>query len=227
MSTVTAQAVHDKVVLILQDAGHDRWSSSEIVNWISLGQKQIILTRPDAGAVFRGLKLSAGTLQTLPIDAVMLLRATRNMYPDGLTPGTAVSIVSGEQLDAVSPDWHTEPRQAKVESIVYDPNSPLQFYCYPPNDGTGWIELVYAAVPPPLTLSSTLGVSDIYEGALVDYACYRTFSKDSEQAEMQTRAAAHYTAFNDAVGATAQSLGMTNPNRGNLPFDPGVQAQAK
>ena len=40
-----------------------------------------------------------------------------------------------------------------------------------------------------------LGVPDIYGNVVLDYILYRAYSKDSEFAGNQTRAASHYAAF--------------------------------
>jgi hypothetical protein len=232
MPSVLAQSIADKAILVLQDAGNTRWTLPEILGWINAGQKEIVIAKPDACTVTKAVQLASGTRQILgagaTADAVMLLRLQRNMGVDGLTPGSVVTIISGEQLDALSPDWHAEPKVAAVEHYVYDPRVPLQYYVYPPSNGSGYVEATYSAVPAAIaSLAGAITISDIFENALVDYVLYRCFAKDSEMQEQAARAVAHYQAFSSAIGANTQNLGSQNPNQETLPLNPGVPAGAK
>lgn len=232
MPTVLASAILTKAARVLNDAGYDRWSAAELLDWLNAGQKEIVIVKPDANTVTKAVQLASGTRQTLgsgsTSDAVMLIRVNRNMGTGGATPGQVITPIAGEQLDAVSPDWHSETAQATADHYVYDPRVPLQYWVYPPNTGTGYAELTYSAVPTVIAASTNaITVPDIFENALLDYVLYRAFLKDSEVQSSLARAAGHYTAFNSALGVNTQNLGAFNPNRENLPFNPSTPAEAK
>ena len=83
----------------------------------------------------------AGTRQSLPPDGVQLLDVVRNL------PGRAVRIVMREILDAQLPDWHSDAATTVVKHFCYSEQNLKTFYVYPPNTGTGTVELVYSAAP--------------------------------------------------------------------------------
>jgi hypothetical protein len=115
-----------------------------------------------------------------------------------------------------------------VESYSYDPRNPLQFYVYPPNLGTGFVELSYSAVPAAVaTAGDNITINDLYAYCLVDYMLYRAFSMDAEHAANAARAVAHYQAFLSALGASTQVQAANNQNIEILPLNPSVPAGAK
>lgn len=89
-----------------------------------------------------------------------------------------------------------------------------------PAAGQGYVELVYGASPTDTTLGGTITLDDIYQNVLVDYILYRAYSKDTEYAADQNRAATHQNAYIAAltgkakveVGANPNSMAPANPN---------------
>ena len=222
MSTITAQSVVDKVQVILQDTTGVRWPDSELLDWLNDGQREIVLYKPNAFIKNLAVRMAGGTKQSLPADGVQLIDVVRNMGTNGTTPGRAVRITMREVLDSQLPDWHSETPNSVVKHYVYSLLDPKNFYVYPPQPaaGQGYIELVYGASPTDTTLGGTITLDDIYQNALVDYILYRAYSKDTEYAADQNRAAAHQDAYIAAltgkakveVGANPNSMAPANPN---------------
>lgn len=243
MPTVLAADVVSRASLILVDTTKVRWKEEELANWLSDGQREVVVLQPSAGEVTAPIALSAGTTkQALPAGGVMLFSANRNMGSNGSTPGDAITCVSREVLDAYSPAWHTETNTAgKIQHFVYDPRAPKQYFVYPKAPATTWyVELTYSAVPAAIVLggtspnktiaaptTATINVDDIYANALVDYILYRAYSKDAEHAANAELAAAHFLAFKNAVESPQAQVLANNPNLAATPFNPGAPGAAQ
>jgi len=222
MSTITAQSVVDKVQVILQDTTGVRWPDSELLDWLNDGQREIVLYKPNAFIKNLAVRMAAGTKQSLPADGVQLIDVVRNMGTNGTTPGRAVRITMREVLDSQLPDWHSETPSSVVKHYVYSLLDPKNFYVYPPQPaaGQGYLEIVYGASPTDTTLAGPITLDDIYQNVLVDYILYRAYSKDTEYAADQNRAATHQNAYIAAltgkakveVGANPNSMAPANPN---------------
>lgn len=227
MSTPVSAILGRAYILLLdEDRGDPRWTDPELVNWTSDGERDVVVSKPDANATIHTLTTVAGTRQTLPADCLLLLDVVRNMGVSGLDPGNAVRLVARDTMDAFLPGWHAAPQAAEIKNWMYDPRTPRTFYAYPPQNGTGTVETVYGALPTPLlNTAQNISIPDQYASALVDYVCYRAFSKDSEYANSQ-RAASHLQAFMLAVGIRHGVEAGANPNMATLPFNPASLAGA-
>lgn len=229
MPSILASAIIDKAEIILLDTTNTRWPTSELLGWLNDGQREVCIHKPDACVVNKAVQLAAGTKQRIGIDsnntadAVMFLDMPRNLGDDGLTPGPAIRPVSREILDTQQPDWHTGTAYSEVKHFTYDPRDPKHVYVFPRQDGTAYVEMVYAASPADLgSLAAAINVDDIYHNPLLDYVLYRAYSKDAEYAANVARATAHYQAFANAMGLRTAAMGMLNPNLNHAPFNPNV-----
>ena len=228
MSTITAQSVVDKVQVILQDTTGVRWPDSELLDWLNDGQREIVLYKPNAFIKNLAVRMAGGTKQSLPADGVQLIDVVRNMGTNGTTPGRAVRITMREVLDSQLPDWHSETPSSVVKHYVYSLFDPKNFYVYPPQPaaGQGYIELVYGASPTDTTLGGTITLDDIYQNVLVDYILYRAYSKDTEYAADQNRAAAHQNAYIAALTGKAKVELGANPNS-TAPANPNITPNSR
>lgn len=228
MSTITAQSVVDKVQVILQDTTGVRWPDSELLDWLNDGQREIVLYKPNAFIKNLAVRMAGGTKQSLPADGVQLIDVVRNMGTNGTTPGRAVRITMREVLDSQLPDWHSETPSSVVKHYVYSLFDPKNFYVYPPQPaaGQGYIELVYGASPTDTTLGGTITLDDIYQNVLVDYILYRAYSKDTEYAADQNRAATHQNAYIAALTGKAKVELGANPNS-TAPANPNITPNSR
>lgn len=216
---LTAANVITRANDIIQDQTNVRWPEAELLRYLNDGRREIAIVRPDLYAKTDVVTLAAGTKQTLPSDGSRFLDATRNMSgtsPD-FTPGRAVRIVEREILDAQKPDWHSQTASATIQHFMFDERNPKVFYVYPPALNTAKLEVVYSQSPVEITNTATeLTNEDIYTGALVDYICYRAFSKDAEYAGNAQRAVVHYQQFANSLGFGRKINIVSSPNAANV-----------
>lgn len=221
--TVIVSSIIDRVRAQLIDTGSvKRWTDDELINWVTDGERTIVAIAPSASSVNAATPLTAGTLQFIPSNGHMLLSVTRN------TGGRAVRVIGRELIDGFNPDWHTATASSTVQNYIFDPQQPRQFYVYPPNDGTGSLDIVYSVMPAERTaLTDTLEVIDLYQTALVDYVMYRAHQKDSDFAAGASIAANYLQTFLAFMQQGEGSQMANNPNLALTPFSPDAKAAAK
>lgn len=213
---ITAAEVITRASDIIQDQTNVRWPQAELLRYLNDGRREICIVRPDIYATTTVLTLAAGTKQAIPADGRRLLDVIRNMASDAVTPGRAVRIVEREVLDAQLPDWHSESSGA-TKHFMFDERSPKDFYVYPPAASGAKLQVAYSKTPVEITsLNTELSDEDIYTGALVDYICYRAFSKDAEYAGNVDRSALHYGQFRNALIGGRKTDYVSSPNMSNV-----------
>jgi hypothetical protein len=232
MPTITAGTIIDNAETVLQDTTNVRWAAAELLAWLNDGMKAATILKPSICTVTKSVQLSSGARQTLgsgsTADAYMLLQVHCNMGTAGTEPADTVTLVSRQILDTQLPSWRATDTETDVECYMFDPQTPLQFYVYPPNDGTGYVEMTYSAIPTACaSTASTISINDVYAPALLDYILFRAYSKDAEYGANAQRAVAHFKAFHDTL-STSQEVQLThNQNVENTGFNPAVPAGAK
>jgi hypothetical protein len=205
MATVVASTLIGKAQLILMDPNGVRWTQTELLGWLNSGQREVARLRSDAASKVALVQLVAGTYQSMPTDAVLLLDIPRNMGTTGTSPGTPLKRIPREYMDDIMPTWHSATAVSAPRHFMYDSKLPRNFYVYPPSDGTGKVEMQYGAVPADVaSVSNTITLDDVYEGPLLDYVLFRAYSKDSESPASAQRAAAHRAAFDQTLATKAQ-----------------------
>lgn len=227
-STTTIQSLIDKARLQLIDEDGTRWTDDELLSWLADGERAIVGMIPSASAVAVVKPLEIGTRQSLPEGGYQLLSVKRNMDDDEITPGRAVRIASREIMDAFNPAWHEDTTAATVQHYMFDPQDPRSFYVYPPNNGTGKLEIVYSVYPADKTsLDETIEVHDIYQTALLNYILYRAHQKDGDFAAGMAVAMNYLQLFMQSVGATEAGSLTNNPNLELGAFDPSTKGTSK
>lgn len=180
--TVLASTIIGQVRPPLIDTGSQpRWSDTELLTYMSDGQRTMVALSPSITAVRVVVQLAAGSRQAIPADGHVLLDVVRNMGLDGTSPGRAVRIINRELLDAYRPTWTADPASPTLQNYIFNPIEPTAFYTYPPASGAGFVELLYSQVPPELTATSDpLTIPDLYQTALFYYVMFRAHSKDND-----------------------------------------------
>lgn len=220
MGTITAQAIINQAATQLLDNSNIRWTRAELLNWVNLGQKQIVIMAPNATNKVAVYQLASGTRQTIPSDGWTLLDVIRNMGTDGTKPGRAVRQVSEELLDNFNPNWHAALPTAVVQNAVFDQQDQTVFYVYPPNNGRGYVQVNYSPVPVPITSESqAISLNDIFEPVLIDYVLYRACSKDAEYAPGLQLAAGYLQTFMTSMQAKTNAELANSPNQMLMPFN--------
>jgi hypothetical protein len=197
MPTVTAAQIIDRAGIALQDTGFVRWKRTELLDYLNAGQRETVIRKPSAYVRRSSMTLAGGTVQTLPteddtgaVDPIQLIDVLRN------ATGRAVRLIERDLMDLYNADWHNAPQATLVQHYIVNDLDPKHFLVYPPNDGTGCLDVIYSATPPAVPNEAALiTLDDIYQDALLDYVLYRAFSKDAEYAADPARAAARYASF--------------------------------
>lgn len=220
MGTILASTIIDTVSRQLFDIDGIRWPRTELLAYLSQGQRLIASVQPSASSSTANFLTAAGTKQTLPTNGTMLLDVGRNMGTSGTAPGQVIGTTSRKILDAYVPDWHYTGAAAETRNYVYDPQSPRQFYISPPSLGTHYIEITYATVPVDIASEATaIALNDAYETALINFVLFRAYSKNTDYAPA-TLGQEHLALFNQAVGGKVTAEQANNPNMSLFPPSP-------
>lgn len=218
MATITAQSIVARAQTTLLDETGVRWNTTELVQALNDGQREIVVLKPDAHSVNGSLTLAEGTRQTIAAEGVILLDVIRNLGVGGDTPGRAITRVKRGYLDTTRPNWHAESPNAEVLHYLFDERDPKHFYVTPPQPiSPSTIEYVYSAAPievaEPATANGavigTISIDDIYQTALFYYMMFRAHSKESSDASPQ-KASAYYQLFAGAVSGKARAEAEAN-----------------
>jgi hypothetical protein len=172
------------------------------------GQRTVAKNTTDAYTLRANLAAVAGTVQTLPADAISLIDVIKNV-----SDGRAILQSDYAIVDILSSTWRSAAT-GPAENFFYNENNPKQFEVYPPQAGGENIEILYRAQPADATLSGNIIIDDMYADALIDYVAYRAFSKDTEDASPELgRAGAFFSAFMIATGAKDSFDQQVEPGR--------------
>lgn len=220
---ITAKSILDKAVIQLTDVAGVRWTRAELLGWLNDGQRVIASIQPNSSNEVVVMPLVAGTRQVLPTDGWMLLDIYRYMGTNGATPGRAMRLISRELLDSFDLYWHSATASAEPKNYIYDLQDQRAFYVYPPNTGTGYVQLNYAQIPADLVLETdVINIIDIYQPALLDYILYRACSKDAEYAPGVALAQMYAQSFASILGGKDAAEKINNPNQALFPHNPNI-----
>lgn len=209
-----ASALIAKARIVLQDSSSTRWTDAELLGWLNDGQREVVLIKRDAFTSSATKALIAGSKQTTPTDAVSLVDVTRNVSSSGVPTGNTVRLIEREFLDSRYPAWHSSSQKAAVIHYVFDQRNPKEFFVYPPNTGAGYVDIVYAKVPPEIaSVSGSISLDGIYANGLINYILYRAYSKDAEFAPNQQQSIAAYGAFLQSLGLQGQNQVASVPDK--------------
>lgn len=230
----TGTEIFNRAATLLNDADHVRWPLPELCDWLNEGVHSIVLAKPSASSLTTVLKLLYGTHQFLNTELelpdghkpVMLLGLLRNIssVTQPYTGGRTIRRTDRALLDTTEPNWHDRnfvPFRRDVRNLVYDELVPLEYWVYPGNDGTGYVEAELAVLPPPLVATGNvhnlasyggpIGLTDLYGGPLLDYVLYRCQLKDDIDGAA-ARSAVHFQQFASVLGIKVQVEAAHTPN---------------
>ena len=221
MSTVKVVELISRAETLLQDV-NVRWPVLELQSWLNDAYKEIVAMHPDSNTQTATFTCAAGVRQDIGntySDAYRLLEIISNKA--ATSKKKAVQLVSRKSMDSMRPGWYNDTASVNIEKYVYDGRVPKEFLVYPPALNTAQLEIIYATVPSPHTLteaqlnnpatSETIKLDDIYANALLNYIMFRAFSKDSEQQGNAQRAAAYYQAMVASLNFKVQSDEAVQP----------------
>lgn len=198
-----------RVSVTLNDTSNVRYAVSELLTYISDGQRRVVQLVPAAFSATTQFNLATGSKQTLPGTALRLLDVVRNSTSSGTPGGRPVRQTKSEVLDEENINWHFKPTTTTfVEHFVYEPNKDAKtFYVYPPPATTAlWVDIVISKDPPAVTaIGNALSVDPQYHEPIIDYVIARAVSRDAEQADEEDRAEKHMNFFLQGIGFGAKN----------------------
>ena len=224
MGTVLASKIAADAAKLLFDLGYNRHFETDHLNYINIGQRQAVLLKPDISVSNTSVIMVEGTLQTISSTGISLVKLTRNMGTDGVTPGEAIRPISLEDLDMLEDDWYTASASATIKRYVFDPRDPKHFYVYPPQPATGfgYAEQVEVIIPTDIAaIGNAITLDDIYESILFHYDLYMCYSIDAKQSEYANQKATfHYGMFAQLLMGKEVAETRTEPKLNiNFSFD--------
>ncbi len=222
MSSVKVVDLISRAHTLLLDATAVRWPALELQGWLNDGYKEIVAIRPDVNAQTTTFSCSAGYKQNIDSVSTRVYRVLDVRANVAASSNKrALRLVTRASLDAMRPSWYNETASVSLEKFIFDPRLPKDFLVYPPAAVGAQVELVYAEVPQPHTLTEAqlmnpattevIRIDDVYANPLLDYMMYRAYSKDSEQQGNAQRAVAYYQAMMSGLGVKAQSDASAQP----------------
>lgn len=197
----TAQTLVDRAGIQLYDETGLDWPEAELLGYLNEAIAHLVTSQPTEFATLEQVTHVPGTRQSLPAGGVALLRVRNAVNALGAAT-RGVTLFDLAAMDAVNPGWHAAKAGA-VRQFAYDPRDPKVYWVYPPSNGTDAV-IEYVLEPAALALGDTVPVGTRFEGALLDYLLFRAYSKDTEYAGQDGRAALHYQAYLGVTGGAAQ-----------------------
>ena len=187
MSTLTVGYIVDLVEKKAVDENNDDFSQAELIGLYNLALRFIVSLVPRAYTIKISQLLAAGSEQSIPSDGLQLVNVLRNMGTDGETPGASILEASLAAMNRLVPNWSTETAAAVVDNFMRIPDMDASFYISPPNDGTGYIQMVHTATPPTSTYDEDgdweddkIPLSDEFVPALPDAMLFIVYDDDSD-----------------------------------------------
>lgn len=177
----TAGDIVSRASTTLFDETNVRWSTSELLEYLSDAQKEIVLLKPTAFTKNEAVQLVPGTLQSLPAGGVELIDIGGNMGLDGQTPGRDISQIDRTALAASRPDWRSSTANLVTRHYIFDDRDPTHFEVYPPRPNpAGYIQVSFVAEPDDIEdENSAIGLSEIYDTPLYYLVLSRAFTKST------------------------------------------------
>lgn len=196
--------------IVLNDEDMVRWPLAELIAWLNDGAAEVVVRRPAARAVIDTIELVEGCLQVLPEGCIELMDVVRNVG------GRPIRRTDRQLLDDIDPNWTVMKPASVVKHFTFDERAGTSFHVYPPAKVGVQVQALFSQAPPPATdAESQIDLGREYIGPLVSYLLYRALAKDSEYAN-GALAAAHYSAFSEAVGVRNEVAGAVTPNVGSI-----------
>jgi hypothetical protein len=210
--SITAATILDRAAELLLDTAHRTWPEDELLSLLNEALSATALVKHDFYTVQDFVTLAAGVLQTIPDDGVALLDIVRNE-----TDGRVITQVDKSLLEEANRFWPAATQQAEVEHYTADPRNPLRFQVFPPNDGTGSVEMLYGATPPQVMYAAEeIPVPASYQAPLLDFVLARAYLKNSKRQDL-AKAANFAQSWARYVGATSQAQLALSPKVASSP----------
>jgi hypothetical protein len=210
---IAVNTLIDNCEAILQDSTNVRWSAADLIIYLNYGQKEIVRLKPDAYVVKASTQLAAESYQSLPTGGIKLIDIPRYMGTDGTTLGDAIQLIDMKILNNRNPAWHEDTAAAQPTYWMYDQNNPKNFWVYPKNTGTGYVDIVYNGVPTDAAVDGNITLGDEYVVPLTYFILHMAYLRDADASPANADLAiAYQQAFLNSLGLADQKEAEEDPN---------------
>lgn len=209
MGTLTGANIIQRANDVLnQTAPRVFWVEDELLRYLSDGQREAVVLKPDINPDLREVALVAGTKQVLPADAWSLLDVVRNI--DGAAPGKVIEMIDRRVIDRSVPSWHSAAATDEVRYAVYDmARDRRTWWVYPQQPAAPKAaDIVVAKIPVELaTTATTIELDDTYQPALLAYMLHMAYTKElAAEGQGGAKSTAWYRKFLLALGLQAPEM---------------------
>lgn len=187
MSTLTVGYIVGVVEKKALDEENDDFAQAELIGLYNLALRFIVSLVPRAYAITTSELLAPGTLQSVPATGLVLSDVVRNTGTDGKTPGPAITKADLAAMNTLVPSWSSETATEEIDNFMRIPGMDASFFVSPPSDGTGYVQMVYSAMPPTTTYDDDgdweddkIPISDEFVPALPDAMLYNAYDDDTD-----------------------------------------------
>lgn len=194
--TIAVGPLLDSVSTTLLDTARRTWPlQADLVPYLNEALAATAALKPDMYTVQEFITLVAGISQVIPAAGVALLDVIQN------ESGRVVTQVDAGLLDEANRFWPRATQETVVQHFAADPRDPRRFNVTPPNDGTGRVQVLYGAVPGPVTGSSgeDLLLAPSYLAILTNYVLGKAYGKNSKKQDL-TKATFYMNQWGTALG---------------------------
>lgn len=191
--------VLSRLSILLMDEDFIRWEKAELIGWMNDAVGEIVVRRPAAGGRTITATLSAGVLQSVEDNVILIFDIIRNL-PNGI----GIHIAERQRLEEADPDWYSTEGTTSIKHYCYDNRVPNKFYVYPPAAEGAQVEMSVSMTPAIVTdEAEEIDIAEEYISPIVSYCMYRAMMKDAEYSNAQI-SVAYFQAFSEALGTNTQ-----------------------
>jgi hypothetical protein len=207
-----ASVIVDACRVTLIDVAKVTWSDDELRGYLTEAERNTVFLKPDAYPLREYVELATGTQQSLPVDGVAILDVN-----DNEASKKVVTLVDKGLLDNENRFWRAGTQETDVQHWCADPRDPRRFHVTPPNDGSGSVEILYGAVPPPINyLQQDINLTDSYQYTLECFVLSRAYAKNSRKQDL-VKSSAYMNEFRQTLGIKSTAQVAVAPKVGNTP----------
>jgi len=197
-STLLASTLIGEVAELLTDVAKVHWTNTVLLSYLNDAIKEIVNKRPDTYTVTESFTLAAGCRQTLAADAIRLIDVLANH------DGDAISKIDRHFIDTHIRGWRSEAT-GPAEHYIYDERDPRTFFLYPQPVAAQVATITVSKSPAAIVEGAAIPIDDIWSVAIKLYMQYMAWSKDSETAGNDAKAAGYLASFRQSIGDRTQA----------------------
>lgn len=206
MGTILASAMITGVRAMVADPDADWFSDADWLRMLNQAERYILLLRPELHASREEFTVAEGIAQVLPAEATALLDIYTNV-----ASGRRARQCSRALLENLNDFWPAGTAAVDVKHWTADPRSKLRFDVFPPNDGTGEINILMGTVPAALTATSqAIHLNDTYETPLQYLMLAYAYAVNTEKQDL-TKSTSYESRAGSILGVNAQTTAALAP----------------